>query len=157
MRKLITFLRLPTHRMKLGLEAGYQLARAWWLVRCSQFKKWSPSLGERLPGEFIDDDLEAPDCVRDIRWAIRAIDRATFGKLTCLMKAVAGKEMLRARDVQSTIVLGAKMEKTSGESDMLAHAWLRVGPYILLGEEEIEGYHPIASYHDSSDSLAKLK
>jgi len=110
-RKIITFLKLPPHRMKLGFEALVQLSRAWWLVRHSRFDKWAPDLGERIPGDYIDDAVEMPDSAAEIRWAIKAVNRGAFGKMTCLMQAVAGKQMLRSRSIASTIVLGAKIDK----------------------------------------------
>lgn len=143
--------------MKLGLEALVQLSRAWWLVRHSRFDKWSHDMGERIPGDYIDNELEVPETAGEIRWAIKAVNRAAFGKMTCLMQAVAGQKMLRARAIRGTIVLGAKIDKEDGAGEMLAHAWLRVGLHIILGGEEKPGYHPIASYHDMLGDHAPKK
>jgi hypothetical protein len=149
--RALTLLRQSRTRRQLVLEACRELLRAWWLVRFREFRSYAGELGEAHPAgfttEFTHDDLAL---LRDIRWAIDAINRTVGGRFTCLMQAMAGKVMLNRRGVQNTLVLGAKLkrdEAEAGDAPMAAHAWLKVGRLILLGGEASVGYVPVTSYH----------
>lgn len=125
--------------------------RAWWLVRFREFRTYAGALGEAHPASFTSDfSHEDVALLKDIRWAIDAINKTVGGRYTCLMKAMAGKAMLNRRGVENTLVLGAKLrrhETETGDATMAAHAWLKVGRLILLGGEESVGYVPVTSYH----------
>ena len=128
--------------------------RAWWLVRFREFRTYAGELGYAHPAgfssEFIHDDAAL---LRDIRWAIDAINRTVGGRFTCLMQAMAGKVILNRRGVENTLVLGAKLRRDkaeAGDAPMAAHAWLKVGRLVLLGGEASVGYVPVTSYHSGS-------
>jgi hypothetical protein len=148
--RALTLLRQPRMRQMLALEAAGELARAWRLVRLNEFRTFAPCLGDPLPGEHL-----APvDCdasvLRDIRWAVTSVNRTFGGRFTCLMQGMAGKAMLSRRGVANTLVLGAKLGGAAPQPStegMAAHAWLRVGTIVLLGNEARGGFVPIMSYH----------
>jgi hypothetical protein len=149
--RTLTLLRQSRARRQLVLEACRELLRAWWLVRFREFRTYAGALGEAHPAsftsEFTHDDVAL---LRDIRWAIDAINRTVGGRFTCLMQAMAGKAMLNRRGVENTLILGAKLkrdEADGGDAPMAAHAWLRVGRVVLLGGEASVGYVPVTSYH----------
>ncbi|TVQ01111.1 MAG: lasso peptide biosynthesis B2 protein [Balneolaceae bacterium] len=50
----------------------------------------------------------------------------------CLVQAAAGKVMLNRKGIESTVYFGVKK---NNEAALEAHAWLRVGPKIILGGE----------------------
>ena len=90
--------------------------------------------------------------LRDVRWAVEAVNRTFGGHFTCLMQGMAGKAMLNRRGVANTLVLGARLGGETGPSDdagMSAHAWLCAGPVILLGGEVRAGFVPVTSYHSA--------
>lgn len=149
--RALTLITLSRARRKLVLEACRELLRAWWLVRFREFRTYAGELGEARPADFVTefthDDLAL---LRDVRWAIDAINRTVGGRFTCLMQAMAGKVMLNRRGVENTLVLGAKFKRDevqAGDGPMAAHAWLRVGRLVLLGGEANVGYVPVTSYH----------
>lgn len=149
--RALTLLRQSRARRRLVLEACRELIRAWWLVRFREFRSYAGALGQPHPAGFTTDFT--PDdarLLRDIRWAIDAINRTVGGRFTCLMQAMAGKAMLNRRGVENTLVLGAKLKREEadpGGAPMAAHAWLRVGRLVLLGGEAAVGYVPVTSYH----------
>lgn len=144
MRPLLSFMRLPQRRRAAAGEAARGLLRAWYLVRARSFAHYASSMGTAQAGETTWDwegDL-AP--LHDVHWAVTRINQIFFGRFTCLMQAMAGQQMLRRRGVESAVVLGV----TPGRSGPApaAHAWLRVGPYIVLGHEDRLGHIAVASY-----------
>jgi len=149
--RALTLFKQSRARRRLVVEACRELARAWWLVRFREFRSYAGELGQAHPAsfttEFTPDDARL---LRDIRWAIDAINRTVGGRFTCLMQAMAGKAMLNRRGVENTLILGAKLKRDaaeSGDAPMAAHAWLKVGRFVLLGGEDSVGYVPVTSYH----------
>lgn len=149
--RALTLFKQSSARRRLVVEACRELARAWWLVRFREFRSYAGELGQAHPAsfttEFTPDDARL---LRDIRWAIDAINRTVGGRFTCLMQAMAGKAMLNRRGVENTLILGAKLKRDaaeSGDAPMAAHAWLKVGRLVLLGGEASVGYVPVTSYH----------
>lgn len=152
MSRLKTIVLLPRRKKLLVAEATAELILAWALVRQFNFSKYSLRLGKPHPGEYIVDLDADEEVLRDIRWAIKTINRALDRRYTCLMMAMAGKAMLNRRGVSNSLVLGAKIEPHAGignGENMAAHAWLSVGQLILLGGEERQGYLPVTSYYSN--------
>jgi len=147
--RLVTFLRQPARRKRLVLEATAGLLVAWWLVRFRPFREYAGRLGAAHPGEFTGASPADMALLRDVRWAVEAVNRSTGGRFTCLMQGMAGKAMLDRRHAENTLVLGAKLGggDAADTEGMAAHAWLRVGPVVVLGGEARAGFAPITSYH----------
>ena len=66
--------------------------------------------------------------LREFRWALKRVNQLARGRFTCL-------------------VLGARPDKGADDDPFGAHAWLRAGPYIVIGKEERAGHIPMVSYH----------
>jgi len=147
--RLVTFLRQPSRRKRLVVEAVTGLVKAWWLVRFRPFREYAGRLGAAHPGEFHGAAPGDLAVLRDVRWAIDAVNRSAGGRFTCLMQGMAGKAMLDRRNAENTLVLGAKLggRDLAADEGMAAHAWLRVGPVIVLGGDARAGFAPITSYH----------
>lgn len=148
MSRLTTYLRQPLHRKILFVEALFRLCHAWVVVRKTGFAKRAPYLGTRHPGDWSEGSPQNLDKIRDVRWAINKACSLTGHKFTCLMIALAGKEMLRRFDIPNALVLGATSFNASGDKEMMAHAWVRCGYMVVLGEEGMHGHQPIVSYVD---------
>lgn len=148
--RALTLLRQSRQRQMLVLEAMGELARAWRLVRLREFRAFSKQLGDPLPGEHLSRVDYDAQILRDVRWAVTAVNRTFGGRFTCLMQGMAGKAMLSRRGVANTLILGAKLGSAARDAapeGMAAHAWLRVGTIVLLGNEARDGFVPIMSYH----------
>ncbi len=144
---------LPRIRKRLLLEAALGLSSALWLVRRKPFRAYVATLGQAHPGEYVDTAMPviATRPLGQVRWALRHVNRLARGRFTCLMLAIAGKRMLNRRGLANTLVLGVRPDKGDEGDPFGAHAWLRAGPYVIIGEEERAGHIPVASYH--SDRL----
>lgn len=134
------------------LEATVELLCAWWLVRFREFRSYAGNLGDARPGDFMTEDVSDNMIVlRDVRWAVGAVNR-TFGeRFTCLMQGMAGKAILNRRGIENTLVLGARLkgDEDASEEAMAAHAWLCAGSVVLLGGEARKEYVPVTSYYSS--------
>ena len=150
-RRVRTFLFLPWSRKRMLVEGATALVLAWWQVRYRQFRCYSANLGVAYDGEFIDpSNIDAPrQTLIEVRWVLRALNRMAKGKFTCLMLAMAGKRMLNRRGFANTLVLGVRPGKGQGDDPFGAHAWLRAGQYVVIGQEERAGHIPVASYHSA--------
>lgn len=156
MSRLISFIRQPMPRKLLLIEALFRLCHAWFIVRKTGFTKRAPYLGTKHPGDWSAGSPQHMDKIRDVRWAINKACALTGHKFTCLMIGLAGKEMLRRFDIPNALVLGIKRSSDTKSSEMLAHAWLRVGAMIVFGAEAKPGYVPIASYVDQPPHDTKM-
>jgi hypothetical protein len=72
-----------------------------------------------------------------ISWAVETAGRIVPAADNCLVRAIAGREMLARRGISSQIRLGV----AKNSSDLLrAHAWLECGDRIVTGESERRNY-----------------
>ena len=151
--RALTLQKQPARRRRLVAEALRELLRAWWTVRFKPFRSYAGDLGRAHAGAHSTTDLHGDlELLRDVKWAIGAVNRTFFGRFTCLMQGMAGKAMLNRRGVENTLILGAKLNREGEGPDaegMAAHAWLNVGPVVLLGGEAMAGYVPVTSYHSA--------
>jgi len=72
----------------------------------------------------------------------RAANRVPWTS-SCLVRAVAGRMMLRRLGLPSLLELGARPE---GAARLAAHAWLRCGDIDVIGAETAAEYTSIAAF-----------
>ena len=63
------------------------------------------------------------------------MSRYTFWESQCLVKAIAAMKMLERRQIESTLYLGTAKDENG---KLIAHAWLRSGPFYITGAEGME-------------------
>ena len=81
--------------------------------------------------------------LRMISQAIHIVSKYTFWESQCLVKAIAAMRMLEKRGIESTLYLGTAKDE-SGE--LIAHAWLRSGPYYVTGAEGMEKFTVVSKF-----------
>lgn len=89
-------------------------------------------------GKIVDEDLARLGTV------VTSVSRHTPWNSNCLAQAITGKLMLRRRGLPSTLYMGVFKEGTTME----AHAWLRCGDQVLLGDHRLERYTVVVCYGD---------
>lgn len=146
MSRLSDFIKAPAAKKLIVFEALYYLCRSWILVRFFEFRRWKGRLGTSSTGEVFASHTKPPSEVHSVRRAINQLNQIFGGSFTCLMVAMAAKEMLRRRGIASSLVLGVNTGEVEQKSAMRAHAWLYVGQVVLLGDEERKNYKAVASY-----------
>lgn len=131
----------------LLIEAFIQLGRARYL-KSIPFAKVAPTLGEPMKETSFSLVLSSKEDVANVSKAIQLMSGYTFWESQCLVKAIAGMSMLEKRNIDSTLYLGtAKDEK----GDLIAHAWLRSGPYYISGAEGMEKFTVVAKFAKASN------
>jgi hypothetical protein len=132
-RKLFT---LDVRTMFIFLEAFFYLGWARILVRIP-FSKVAPSLGIPMEETTKEHSNKTKAELRQVHDAIKIISTHTFWESKCLVRAIAALKMLERRQIESTLYLGTGRDD---DGKMIAHAWLRSGPYYITGAEGMERF-----------------
>jgi hypothetical protein len=141
-KKAQTFLRLNFKTKLLYIEAFLHLGRARYLKSIS-FSKVAPTLGEQMKEssyELIEADKEI---LANVSRAINIMSRYTIWESQCLVKAMAAMKMLEKREIDSTLYLGTAKDENGG---LIAHAWLRSGPYYITGAEVMDRFTVVSEF-----------
>lgn len=136
MKKIIVFLSYDKNTKLLYIESLFFLAWAR-VLKSLPFNIVAPLLGKQMQETTYDPNNSTEKIVKHISQAVLITSNYTFWESQCLVQAVAAMKMLNRRKIESTLYLGtAKDEK----GKLIAHAWLRSGPYYLTGSEGMEKF-----------------
>src|SRR5690625_5131462 len=142
MKKMILFFKLDRKMKRLFIEAYMYLAWAWYLKR-APFSKIAPTLGtEHVETNFLINPSQRKTLTR-ISEAIHLVSRHTFWESACLVQAIAAMKMLEKRQIESTLYLGTAKDETG---EMIAHAWLRSGPFYITGNAGMEKFTVVKKF-----------
>lgn len=147
MSKIAKFSRLSAAERRLAIEAAILLGLARAAVIALPFR-WVASVLGRQNNELEsvgDSESTSMTEIMRIAWTVKLISRYTPWRSNCLAKAVAGRLMLRRRQITSTLYFG--MTKNS-EGQLEAHAWLRSGNMTLTGGSNLDRYAIVAVFTD---------
>jgi hypothetical protein len=148
---------MPRQRQVLLLNGALALLVATWKVRMWPFSRLAASLGtasapHSLAGTAMLADPYPPnDLIEalEVRWAIAAWSRVWPCPPTCLMQAVAARQVLVSRGLPCQIYFGVRSQQAgpspTGQS-IGAHAWLRCAGTVVTGSAEAANFQPIAMY-----------
>lgn len=129
--------------MKLLLfEAYFYLALAR-ILKGKSFSKIAPSLGEKMKETSTELNSEHRRKLAEISQVIHIMSNYTFWESECLVKGIAAMKMLERRNIESTLYLGTAKDK-SGK--LIAHAWLRSGPFYITGAEVKERFTVVSKF-----------
>ncbi len=142
LKRMKTFFSFERRTKLLFVEALIYLAWARFLVYLP-FSRISPYLGDHMQETSMTLIQTNEALLKNISYTIQIMARHTFWESKCLVKAIAGMNMLKRRQIESTIYLGmAKDEK----GELIAHAWLRSGPYYITGAEVMNGFTVVGKF-----------
>jgi hypothetical protein len=137
LKKVKVFFSLDFKSMLIIVEALFYLGWARLLIN-RPFSKISPTLGIKMqesPDRVIKENISA---LKNVYQAINIMSRHTFWESKCLVKAIAGMKMLERRKIDSTLYLGTARDERNGR--LIAHAWLRSGPFYITGKDGMEKF-----------------
>jgi len=151
MVKVAQLLKMNRAQFALFIEAVFSLALARFYVRFFAFKNYIYRVGEPQSLEELEDiDPVSENELEILRQVAKEIDRAARNipwNAVCLPQAMAGKWMLKRRNLASTMFLGVVKEKAAVTADiekieqgewqpgLKAHAWLKAGKFIVTGRQ----------------------
>lgn len=147
-KKAQTFLRLNFKTKLLFIEAFLHLGRARYLKSLS-FSKVAPTLGEQMEESSYDLNAANKETLANVSRAINIMSRYTIWESQCLVKAIAGMKMLEKRKIDSTLYLGTAKDENGG---LIAHAWLRSGPFYLTGFEVMDRFTVVSKFSKKNNS-----
>ena len=142
MRKVKLLLALHPRMVLLLFEAYIFLAWAR-ILKGMSFSKIAPSFGEKMKETPTDPIPEQRRKLREVAHAIHIISKYTFWESECLVKAIAAMKMLSNRKIESTLYLGTSRD---ADGKLIAHAWLRSGPFYITGAEEKEAFTVVSMF-----------
>jgi hypothetical protein len=144
LKKLRTFLNLSWAEKALVFEALTWLGIMRLAVLTMPFKRVSAWLG--MEGSSTPTTPLPPQQAQTallVARAIRRIQPFTPWDSNCLAQALTARQMLQRRGIPSTTSLGAAIEEKKG---IVAHAWLRCGPWILTGARGHKHYKVVVTF-----------
>jgi hypothetical protein len=142
LNKIRKFLLLDTRTMLLFAEAFLYLGWARILISLP-FAKVAPALGVPMQETTNTPMKNNAAALVKVHDAIHIMSRHTFWKSKCLVKAIAALKMLERRQIESTLYLGTARDEST---KMIAHAWLRSGPYYITGADGMERFGVVGKF-----------
>jgi hypothetical protein len=142
LKKLKMFFAMDLKTKSLLLESYLYLALGRYL-KSIPFSKVAPKLGNHMEETTLELTGSNKKVLANISQAIHIMSRYTFWESQCLVKAIAAMKMLEKRQIESTLYLGTAKDE-SGE--LIAHAWLRSGPYYITGSEGMEKFTVVGKF-----------
>ncbi|WP_091220126.1 lasso peptide biosynthesis B2 protein [Paenibacillus sp. BC26] len=113
------------------------------ILKAVPFSRLAPSLGRRMFETPHSHDPVNEKSIRLIAQAIQLMSRHTLWESQCMVRAIAASKMLKRRRIESTLYLGTARDE---QGNMIAHAWLRSGPFYVTGAEEMKMFTMVASF-----------
>lgn len=92
-------------------------------------------------GEYTGEQLVEAKKIRNI---VMSVCNNTPWESKCLVQAISCKKMLQKKGIQTTLFLG--VDPNFKTSKMEAHAWLKMGDYILTGKQGYERFKVVNFY-----------
>ncbi|OAS85156.1 lasso peptide biosynthesis B2 protein [Metabacillus litoralis] len=140
--KLRVFLLMDWKTKGLLLESFCYLGVGRYL-KSIPFSKVAPSLGQHMEETTFEPSVANEKVISNVSQAIHIMSQYTFWESQCLVKAIAAMKMLEKRQIESTLYLGTARDD-SGE--LIAHAWLRSGPYYITGSKGMEKFTVVGQF-----------
>ena len=142
MKKLRIWWNTDWETKKLLVESYVNLAWARFL-KSIPFSKVAPSLGLMMKETSYEPNMTNRKILAEISNSIHIMSKYTFWESQCLVKAMAAMKMLEKRRIESTLYLGTAKDE---EGKLIAHAWLRSGPYYVTGAEGMERFTVVGKF-----------
>lgn len=141
--ELRRYMRISRARRGLLWEALAALAIARVVMAILPFRRIAAWLG--TPGIESASTVTAGDIhtAQEIGWAVGVLGRRVPWDGRCLARALAATGMLRRRGLEGTVSFGARPSESAGFD---AHAWLRLGPFIVTGGPGHEGFKAFTTF-----------
>ena len=113
------------------------------ILKSIPFSKIASTLGKQMYETTFEINQSNLNTLKHVSQAVNTMSHYTPWESMCLVKAIAAMKMLERRQIESTLYLGT----AKGENGkMIAHAWLRSGPFYITGFEEMEKFTVVGKF-----------
>lgn len=115
------------------------------LILLLPFKWIAKHLGHQGIESSQEEDSVKREAARKIGRAIAKISRYTPWESKCLVQAITGKILMRKMGISNTLYLGVRKNE---KNELVAHAWLRVGPAIISGRHGRDEFKVVSCFSE---------
>ena len=141
-RKIKTFIfKIRIKDKLLFLEAFVLTGIIRFKILRKPFNKLKEEMGTYNKESKEDVELSEYKVCKKIRWIVTTISNHTPWESLCLVQALTVQNMLKRRNISTTIYLGVNII----DNDMNAHAWIRCGKMYITGGNG-SGYATVAKF-----------
>lgn len=147
LRKTKSFLKIPL-KQKCWLIILWPLSGIFrFAMLFIPFRYFSKYYGNYYQNYQLSTLLSPTDIrkVADIRASVHLIAKSTPWQSKCLVQALMARTLLGFYKISYVLHIGVLLTKNEQEP-IKAHAWLKVGPYIITGRERHKSFTILASY-----------
>jgi hypothetical protein len=140
---------LPRARKRLLREALLSLALARAAMLLLPFRRVAAWLGTPGIESAVSPTPEQIRVAQEIGWAVAGVARRVPWDGRCLAQALAATHMLRRRGLEGTVTFGAGRGGGvggDGSAEFSAHAWLRLGPFVVTGGPGSERFKTLTTF-----------
>lgn len=116
------------------------------LILLVPFNKLKQYMGTYNKESSPEMNISQYSIAKKIAWAVNRASYITPWESKCLVQALTAQRMLKRRHIISTLYLGIAKE---GNSNLVAHAWLRCGVMIVTGGQEMSNFREIAKFSNT--------
>ncbi|EIT86523.1 hypothetical protein A374_03094 [Fictibacillus macauensis ZFHKF-1] len=114
------------------------------LLLLRPFAKVAPSLGTQSRETMLGQPTATIiPTLETIASSLHIVNRWAPWNTKCLVRAIAGTKMLKRRGIESTLYLGTAKDE---DGQLIAHAWLRSGNFILTGGDEMKKFTVVSKF-----------
>jgi hypothetical protein len=141
--ELKRYARISGARKRLLWQALAALAIARVAMACLPFRQiagWLGTPGAESPAVVASEEI---GIAQEIGWAVGVLARCVPWDGRCLAQALAATFMLRRRGLEGTVSFGARRGEVA---DFEAHAWLRLGSYMVTGGPEHQRFQIFTTF-----------
>jgi hypothetical protein len=137
-------------------EAFLRSLYAFVLVEFSSKSRLARVLGEAvmLDGPELSlpaEPLRLTKELHDIMWAHEFLERISGNRLTCLMRSLSARSMLKSKGIPAVLILGVCRGDVVPGERFDAHAWVDVSGQTVLGAWQKERHVPVAAFVERSE------
>ncbi|WP_036711165.1 lasso peptide biosynthesis B2 protein [Paenibacillus pinihumi] len=150
-RKWKRYASLSGEHKRLLLEAFLYLGWAR-ILKALPFSKVAPTLGQHMAETTEQPNHVHAPMIKQVSFAVQFMSRHTWWESQCMVKAIAAMRMLERRKIESTLYMGMGRDE---KGKLVAHAWLRSGPFYITGAEGRERYTCVAMFARQMEGSVK--
>lgn len=142
-RKIKKFIKIDTKKKVSFIKAYIYTGIARAFILFVPFNKLKKQMGQvKVESDYdLSDDIYA--VAREVRWAVTKASIYTPWESKCLVQALAAQRMLKEKGIKTTLYLGVGK---GNKNEMLAHAWIRCGSYIVTGGANKDEFAVVAKF-----------
>jgi hypothetical protein len=140
---IIKFFKKPLAEQLLYIEVTFWLGMFRIAILILPFKVIASLLGKHMSESDKKHRFKSMETAKLIALSIRTMSLRLPWECKCLAQAVSGKIMLDNRKISNTLYLGVAKDENE---KLIAHAWLRIGENIILGDEGLDRFAVVSTF-----------